>query len=191
MKTLNNFEEKLILKKALKGKKEAFSEIYDFYIIRIFRFIYLKTSSKETAEDLASEVFLRYWKRIKNGTKDKDLKKKIANDKIGSFLYKISKNLIIDFYRKKEVLTVEIDDSIKEKIKDQKQDILADVNAKQEVEEMIKTLGKLKDEYREIIILRYVEELSIIEVAEITGKSSGSVRVLLHRAVKALKGAVK
>jgi RNA polymerase sigma-70 factor (ECF subfamily) len=190
MKTLNDFEEKLILKRALSGKKEAFSEIYDFYVVRIFRFIYLKTSSRETAEDLASEVFLRYWKRVKGGMKDKDLSETVVNDKIGSFLYKIARNLIIDFYRKKEILTVEIDSDIKDKIQDQKQDILADISAKQEVEEMMDALSKIKGEYREIIILRYVEELSLAEIEEITGKSSGSLRVLSHRAIKALKSVV-
>ncbi|MBW2661451.1 MAG: RNA polymerase sigma factor [Deltaproteobacteria bacterium] len=185
MKTLSDFEEKLILKRAL--AKEAFSEIYDFYIIRIFRFIYLKTSSKETAEDLASEVFLKYWKRIKEGMEDESLGEVISNDKTKSFLYKIARNLIIDFYRKKEFPTVEIDSDIKDKIQDQKQDILAYISAKQEVEEMMEALRKLKGEYCEIIILRYVEELSILEIAEIIGKSSGSVRVQLHRATKALK----
>ncbi|MCK5466232.1 RNA polymerase sigma factor, partial [Candidatus Parcubacteria bacterium] len=175
-------------KRALAGKKEAFSEIYDFYIIRIFRFIYLKTSSKETAEDLASEVFLKYWKRIKEGMEDESLGEVISNDKTKAFLYKIARNLIIDFYRKKEVPTVEIDNDIKDKIRDQKQDILAYVSAKQEVEETMRVLSKLKDEYREIIILRHVEELSFAEIAEIIGKSSGSVRVQLHRATKALKG---
>ena len=177
----------MILKRALSGKEEAFSEIYDFYVIRIFRFIYLKTSSKETAEDLASEVFLRYWKRIKKGMKDKSLSETVVNDKIGSFLYKIARNLIIDFYRKKKILTVEIDSDIKNKIRDQKQDILAYINAKQEVEEIMDALGKIKGEYREIIILRYIEDLSLAEIAEITGKSSGSLRVLSHRAIKALK----
>ena len=190
MKTLNDFEEKLILKRALAGKEEAFSEIYDFYVIRIFRFIYLRTSSKETAEDLASEVFLRYWKRIKKGMRDENFGEIIANDKIRPFLYKIAKNLIIDFYRKKEIPTVEIDDNIKDKIRDQKQDIMAYISIKQEVEEMMEALGKLKDEHREIIILRHVEGLSITEIAEITEKSSGSVRVSLHRAIKELKGMV-
>ena len=157
MKTLSDFEEKLILRKALSGEKEAFSEIYDFYVVRIFRFIYLKTSSRETAEDLVAEVFLRYWKRIKKGMGDESLSETIANDKIGSFLYKIARNLIIDFYRKKEILTVEIDNDIKDKIQDQKQDILAYISAKQEVEETMKALRKIKGEYREIIILRHVE----------------------------------
>ena len=191
MKTLNDFEEKLILKRALAGKEEAFSEIYDFYVIRIFRFIYLKTSSKETAEDLVSEVFLRYWKRIKKGMRDEVLGETVANDKVRPFLYKIAKNLIIDFYRKREIPTVEIDSDIKDKIRDQKQDILAYVSVKQEVEEIMKALGKLKDEHREIIILRHVEDLSIAEIAEITGKNSGSVRVQLHRAIKALRRVVK
>ena len=190
MKTLNDFEEKLILRKALSGRKEAFSEIYDFYVVRIFRFIYLKTSSRETAEDLASEVFLRYWKRIKEGMKDENLGEDVANDKVKPFLYKIARNLIIDFYRKKEIPTVEIDNDIKDKIQDQKQDILACVSAKQEVKEMMKALSKIKGEYREIIILRHIEELSIIEIAEITGKSGGSVRVSLHRAIKALKKSI-
>jgi RNA polymerase sigma-70 factor (ECF subfamily) len=95
--------------------------------------------------------------------------------------------LIIDFYRKKEIPTVEIDDNIKNKIQDQKQDIMAYISIKQEVEEMMKALSKLKDEHREIIILRHVEGLSITEIAEITEKSSGSIRVSLHRAIKELK----
>lgn len=190
MKILNDFEEKLILKRALSGKKEAFSEIYDFYIIRIFRFIYLKTSSKETAEDLASEVFLRYWKRIKKGMEDESLNETIADDKVKPFLYKIARNLIIDFYRKKEILTVEIDSDIKDKIQDQKQDILADISKKEEIRELINSLEQIKDEYREVVILRYVEDLPTIEIAEITGKTNGSVRVLLHRAVKALKNSI-
>ena len=123
--------------------------------------------------------------------KDENLSRAIANDRIGPFLYKISRNLIIDFYRKKKIIAVEIDSEIKDKIQDQKQDILAYINAKQEVEEMMKALSKLKDEHREIIILRHIEGLSIAEITEITGKSSVSVRVQLHRAIKALKSVVK
>jgi len=79
MKALkNDFEEKLILKKALAGEKEAFSEIYDFYVVRIFRFVYLKTSSKETAEDLASEVFLKYWFEILETNKKGDEKQEFG-----------------------------------------------------------------------------------------------------------------
>lgn len=192
MKTLSSLEEKLILKRAQKGDREAFAEVYDFYVVRIFRFIYLKTSSKETAEDLTSEVFLKCWKYVgaqgaqKEGEKNEE-KETVKENKLKSFLYKIARNLIIDFYRKKQVLIVEIDESLKDKIKDQKQDILAEINAKQEIEELMSALEKLKDGQREIIILRYVEDLSVNEIAEITGRSTGAIRVSLHRAIKALE----
>ena len=190
MKTLNSLEEKLILKKAQKGDKGAFAQVYDFYVVRIFRFIYLKTSSKETAEDLTSEVFLKCWKYVKK-RKENDEEEIIKEDKLGSFLYKIARNLIIDFYKKKQVPTVEIDENSKNEIIDKKQDILAKVSAKQEIEGLMKALSKLRGEYREIIILRHVEDLSIKEMAEITGKTSGSVRVQLHRGVKALEKTMK
>ena len=160
MKTLNSLEEKIILRKAQRGDRDAFAEVYDFYVVRIFRFIYLKTSSKETAEDLTSEVFLKCWKHIRV-KKEKGEKEIVKGNKLGSFLYKIARNLVIDFYKKKQVPTVEIDDSLKDKIRDKKQDILAEVSAKQEIEDLMKALAKLKGEQREIIILRHVEDLSI------------------------------
>ena len=189
MKALDNLEEKLILRRAEKGDKEAFAEIYDFYVVRIFRFVYLKTSSKETAEDLTSEVFLKCWKHIKTRV-EKNEEEIIQESRLGSFLYKIARNLVIDFYRKKQIPTIEIDDKLKNKIKDQKQDILSEISAKQELEKLKVALSKLKDEYREIIILRHVEDLSTKEIAEITGRTDSSVRVLLHRAVKALEKAM-
>ena len=186
MKELENLEEKLILKRALNGEREAFAEIYDFYVVRIFRFVYLKTSSKETAEDLTSDTFLKCWRYIKQ--KNEAGKKEIVkNNKISSFLYKIARNLIIDHYRKKKDLIIEISEEEKGAIIDHKQDILAEINKKQEIEELRKSLSRLKDDYQEILILRHVEDLSMQEIAEITGKKEGAIRVQLHRAVKALE----
>lgn len=190
MKTLNSLEEKLILERAQMGDEEAFAEVYDLYVVRIFRFIYLKTSSKETAEDLTSEVFLKCWVFVKK-RKEGGEKEIVEGNKLGSFLYKIARNLIIDFYKKKQLPTIEIDESLKNKIEDKKQDILAEVSAKQEIKELMEALGKIKDSYREIIILRHVEDLSPKEIAEITGRSAGSIRVSLYRAVKALEKVMK
>lgn len=190
MKELENFEEKLILKRAEEGEKEAFAEIYDFYVVKIFRFVYLKTNSKETAEDLTSETFLKYWKYIKAKGKTGE-KEKIENNKIGSFIYKIARNLIIDYYRKKNFAAIEISEEEKETIIDQKQDILAELTRKQEIEELRKALGQLKDDYQEILILRYVEDLSIAEIAEITEKKKGAIRVQLYRAAKMLEKVMK
>ena len=179
-------EEKLILKKLQNGEKEAFAEIYDIYSVRIFRFVYLKTGSKETAEDLTSEVFFKFWKYIElkneagNG-------KFVLNNSFSSFIYKIARNLIIDYYRKKKDYLIDIDEEKKDTIVDENQDILANLNKKEEIEDLKESLSYLKDDYQGILILRYVEDFSMGEIAEITGKKQGALRVQIHRAVKSLE----
>ena len=184
MSTTNSMsiEEKLILSRAQKGEREAFAEIYDFYVVKIFRFIYLKTGSRENAEDLTADVFLKSWEYIKGRNKE--------INKIESFLYKIARNVIIDFYKKKSNSELDINEEAESRIPDKKQDIFGNLNRKQEIEELIKALEKIKSEYREVIILRHVEEMSIAEIAEIMESTEGSIRVKIHRAVKALRKAI-
>lgn len=183
-------EEKLILKRLQSGEKEAFAEIYDIYSVRIFRFVYLKTGSKETAEDLTSETFFKFWKYI-------ELKNEIGNGKFvlknsfSSFIYRITRNLIIDYYRKKKDYSINIDEEEKDIIVDEKQDILANLTKKEEIEDLKESLSYLKDDYQEILILRYVEDLTMAEIADITGKREGALRVQIHRAVKALEKVVE
>ena len=61
------------------------------------------------------------------------------------------------------------------------------VEANQELEKLLLTIKQLKQEYQEVVLLRYVEEMSISEIAEILSKSTLNVRVTLHRAGKKLR----
>ena len=70
--------------------KETFSQIYDQWIEKIFRFVFLKVNSEEVAQDLTSETFTRCWECFKNGDKI---------DNPSAFLYQIARNLVVDFYR--------------------------------------------------------------------------------------------
>jgi RNA polymerase sigma-70 factor (ECF subfamily) len=76
----------------MENLRKSFSKIYDQYIDKIYRFIFLKVNSPEISQDLTSETFLRTWEVFKN--------KEIKN--IQAFLYKIAKNLVINYYREKE-----------------------------------------------------------------------------------------
>jgi len=187
MYEIDSIEEKLILQRAVKGDSAAFAEIYDFYVVKIYRFIYLKTSSREIAEDLTSDTFLKCWKYIQKKKNEGNSKNIIKNNNLGPFLYKIARNLVIDYYRKKKDLLVEIDEAEKYAIADDKQDLLSQITRKQDIEELRLALSSLKDEYQEILILRYVEDLDMKEIAEITGRSEGALRVQIHRATKALE----
>lgn len=105
-----------------------------------------------------------------------------------ALLYKISRNLIIDHYRRnKNRETVSLDGDNGIEVIDEKRSASRVMELKTDLLVLETKLPELKDEYREVIILRFVNELSIKEVAEILDKSKGNTRVLIFRALKALK----
>ncbi len=156
--------------------RKKFSKIYDQCIDKIYRFIFLKVSSEEIAQDLCSETFLRGWQSYKNNPK-------IENP--SAFLYRIARNLVIDHYRQKgrnqfvspEVVPiVDPNPGIEEK---------AAINS--DLEQVKAVLADLKEDYQNAIIWRYLDDLSIPEVAKMLDKTEETTRVTLHRALKALK----
>ncbi len=178
---IGKIEEKLLLYRIKKNDQAAFIKAYDLYIDQLYRFIYFKVGSREEAEDLCSSVFLKTWNYILgNNLKDhKTLK---------ALLYKIARNLIIDYYRKNKAKeTVSLDDDAAREITDEKQNLKYDLELKADLLVLETKLPELKDEYREVIILRFINELSIKEISEILDKSKGNVRVLIYRSLNAFK----
>lgn len=170
--------EKIIVLKALTGDKVAYSYIFDKYHKKIYRFIFFKVSNQELAEDLASQVFLQVWEHIINKNKITELQ---------AFIYQVARNKVIDYYRNKEKEELPLifeNQEAGSSIKINEQKIL-DQAIDNEV--LTKLINKLKGNYREVIILRFVEEYSINEIAKILNKSKVNIRVLIHRALKELK----
>jgi len=174
--------DKEILFRLKESDRNAFMAAYDKYIEDIYRFVYFKVSNHDEAEDLTSQVFLKVWNYIQTNSMGeyKTLK---------SFLYKVARNLVIDYYRKnanKNEFSLS-DEAAPIDIKDEKQDPIGELELKYDIESLEKNLDKLKTEYREVIIMRYINELDIAEIALILEKSKGNVRVLIFRALKALR----
>ena len=166
--------EKLILFKASRGDSEAYGELFDKYSKPINRFIYFKVATEEIAEDLASQAFLKVWEYILEGKKIKQFK---------PFIYRTARNLIIDYYRtrEKEELPLIYDS---EDIPDQ---LKIDPDKEIDKQNLERLIASLKSDQREIIVLRYIEGFSIKEISKIVDKSSGNVRVIIHRAIKELQ----
>ncbi|MDX9893213.1 MAG: RNA polymerase sigma factor [Patescibacteria group bacterium] len=176
----SKFQEKLLLLRLKKKDPEAFSKIYDLYVTPIYRFIYFKVASRQDAEDLTSELFLKIWQYATESDEE------IEN--LRALLYRSARNLVIDFYRRNARRDLTRDEEVLNNVQDERQQsLLARIDTELGMRSIEKVLRQLKDEYREVILLRYVEELSIGEIADILGKSRGSVRVLLHRALKVCK----
>ncbi len=168
----------LLLRLKHQRDPETFSRVYDDHIDQIYRFVLFKVSSKEIAEDITSEVFLKTWQYIQ------DRSKEIGD--IRAFLYRIARNLVIDFYRERaKNSTIPLDENFINL--PNKEDIRITVEQKDSLEEIYRAMRKLKNEYQEVLLLRFVDELSTSEIASVLEKKRGAVRVLLSRAERALK----
>ena len=172
-----HLKEKLLLLRLKKKDPEAFAQLYDLYMTPIYRFIYFKVPSQQDAEDLTSEVFLKTWQYATQ--KDEEI------ENLRALLYRMARNLVIDFSRSRARQDWVNDEEAALKIPDvRQQKLLAQIEAKTELESLEGIMRQMKDEYRELLLLRYIEELSIGEIADVLQKTKGSVRVQLHRALK-------
>jgi len=161
--------------------RENFSKIYDQYVTKIYRFIYLKVSSQEAAEDLSSEVFVRTWETYRSEST------KIEN--IQAYLYQIARNVVADHYRARKIRTVSVEETAE--IVDPADSLQGQAVLNLEMDRIQKALATIQGDYQDLIIWRYLDELSVPEIAQITGKTEENVRVGIHRALQALKGKVE
>lgn len=158
-----------------KGDKESFSKLYDYFIDNIYRFVYFKVKSGE-AEDITELVFIKAWENRKK-----------YNSKKGAFaswLYTIARNTIIDHYRVQKEVS-ELHDYIPDESKN------ADPRALTEdvltSEKLRLAINKLPANYRDILLLRFIEDMEYSEIADALGKSEGSIRITQFRAIKQLR----
>ncbi len=156
--------------------RKIFSKIYDRYIDKIYRFIFLKVSSQEIAQDLTSETFLKGWESFKNGTK-------IENPQ--AFLYRIARNLVIDHYREKGRAQIVSAEYVS--IVDPREDVEEAAVLKSDINTVRLALASLKEDYQNVIIWHYLDDLPITEVAKLLDRTEDATRVLLSRALKSLR----
>lgn len=160
--------------------RKTFSKIYDEYIKKIYRFILLKVSSEDIAKDICSETFLKAWEAYKKDSK-------IEN--VQAFLYTIAKNLVIDFYRKRGRTEVISADQIP--IIDPGPRLEDQIAITSDFEQVKASMANLKEDYQNVIVWSYIDDLPISEVAKMMDKTEETTRVTLHRALKALKNEIK
>lgn len=151
---------------------QEFKESYLKYSDKIFRFLFWHSKDPYLAEDLTSEVFLRAWKdwaRVKTGP-------------LQAWLYRVARNLLIDQIRKKKDLPIESAGEISVD-----PNLLEQLEKDEEKQKVGTALKALPENLKSVVVLRFMENLSAKEVAQIMGISEVNVRVLQHRALLKLK----
>lgn len=164
--------------------RRKFSRIYRQQVKEIYRFIFLKVESKETAEDLTAEVFRRGWLSFRRGLDPNSPQKKIKQPR--AFLYHLTRYIIVDYYRHNpSVNTVSSEERNefpdKEPSIEEQQEVILNRNRVQ------RALASLKDDYREILVQYYINELSLRQIAKIEELSLTAIKTRLYRARQALR----
>ena len=160
-----------------KEVEKEFLEAYESYSDALFRFCYFKTNDKELALDLVSDVFLKAWAYVQEGKEVKNFR---------PFLYRIADNMVIDWYRKKKAVSL---DALHEDGFDPV-DTRAQSDEYAQVQEAMALLSRLEDGDRAIILMRYVDELSPKEIAEVFDQTENNISVRIHRALKRLRSLI-
>ncbi len=173
-----------LVAKARDGDRDAFEKLMELFQARIFRMIYYRTGSRMDAEDMTQEIFLQAYRKLA-GLREVD--------RFQSWLFSIAMNRLRDFRRKKMVLslfgTLEGDDDAKLLEPPLHHDQTAlDSLLREEFWNRVKQLTEQFSRWeREIFLLRFLDHLSIKEIAQVLRKSESAVKTHLYRAVKKFK----
>ena len=177
---MNKITEKFLLHR-IRTRKDtgAYAEIYDAYADRISRFVRLKVRTESDTEELQAEVFTKAWGYLCDN--------QVGN--LNAYLYTVARGVIADFYRKRasRISTVELVDA---QSVDDGTDIERETAMRGDLAEVKEALEGLSEEYREIIVMRFFDQMEPSEIAHVLGKTANNIRVTLHRATHALKRAI-
>jgi len=165
--------------------RAKFSRLYRHQVEKIYRFIFFKVESKETAEDLTSEVFRKTWIIYQAGFDPASEQEKLKNPR--AFLYRVAKNTVIDYYRRRPKQSPLSDEELE--IADLSQNPEEDQDLELDLARIKKALTGLKGEYQDILIQYYLNNLSLREITKDSGQSLSAAKTTLHRAREALKKA--
>ena len=167
-----------LIQRASKGDRQAFGLLYEKYLEAIYQYMFYRVGSEQEAEDLTEKVFLKIWERIPRLSREAPVRN------FRAWLYRISHNLVVDYYRtRKETAPLS---SYESQIPADR-GIEDNVDNQHEREMLVKAITQLEPQYQEIIVARFINQLSHAETAEIVRKSEGHVRVLQYRALKKLR----
>lgn len=167
-----------LVEKAKRGDPGAFGELYEAYAPRVFRFLFAHLDDRLDAEDLTEEVFLRVWEALPGF--------RLRGVPFGGYVFRVARNALYDHYRRSgRSRTTE--DFEQEHIDPAQPDPAESVPMKMEHRELRRTLVKLPEDYRMVVVLRFLVGLSTDETAAALGRSIGATRVLQHRALLSLR----
>lgn len=166
----------------MESQEDRFLKAFEDYSDALFRHASIRISDRERAIDIVHDTFTKVWSYVRAGHQI---------DSYRSFLYKVLNNLIIDEYRKRKELSLDallseegVDEGSFPELSESTVEALA---ATIDGQKAFALLGDLPDEYREVIIMRFVDGLGPREISDLIEESENVVSVRIHRGLKLLR----
>jgi RNA polymerase sigma-70 factor (ECF subfamily) len=172
-------EDELVLR-ASRGDADAFSDLYERFADRIYRYIYFRVTDGESAEDLTSKVFLKAWEHLPTFRR--------SNSPFIAWLYTIAHNTLVDFYRTSRQ-TARLDEVAA--LPALEPSPAEQTDQRLEAQRLRRAVEELSPTQRNVITMRLIEGMATDEIAERLHKSEGAVRAVQMRALQALEGILR
>ena len=170
----------LLISRARTGDREAFGGLVEQYRDNVYRLAYRMCGNAYDADEAAQEAFVAAWRALPNFRGDA---------KFSTWLYRLTTNAAIDVMRR-EKRHQTVGDGEMMDLADDADSPQETVERTEQQEAVQKALATLSEEYREVLLLRYMEELDYAEIAEVLQLPSGTVKSRINRAKAALKTAL-
>ena len=167
-----------LVERAQQGDAEAFGALYDRFQPEIVRYLAHRTGDADAAEDLAQQVFLKAWQAIP--------RYEARGVPFKAWLYRMAHNQMVDHFRTKRQTTDLEGIDVPEEAEAEEFVLAAEMS-----EALTLALGRLSEDHRQVLTLRFLMEKSAREIAEIMGRKEVTVRGLQMRALQALRRAIE
>jgi len=173
----SEIDEKALIERA-KTDKEAFGELYERYVDRIYNYVYYRTGNVADAEDLTAKIFMRAMRHIPR-FEDRGVP-------FSAWLYRIAHNLVANWHRDNSRRhLISLDNVAQWQLSEAGPEFLTQLIEDREA--LLKAIRRLPAERQELLILKFVERLSNAEIGEVMGRSEGAIKSLYHRTLLALR----
>jgi RNA polymerase sigma-70 factor, ECF subfamily len=163
-----------------KTDKEAFGEIYERYVDKIYKYIYYRVGNQSDAEDLTSRVFFRAMAHVEN-YEDRGVP-------FQAWLYRIAHNLVANHHRDRgRRKIIPLDDYVMNGLFSNADGPERAAEHMEERERLMLAIKSLPEDRQQLLILKFVDRLSNAEIGNIMGRTEGAVKSLYHRTLTALR----
>jgi RNA polymerase sigma-70 factor (ECF subfamily) len=172
----NKLDERALIEQA-RHDRQAFGELYELHVDRIYNYIYYRTGNQHDAEDLTARVFFRAIQHISH-YQDRGAP-------FAAWLFSITRNMLANWYRDTgKWKMVPLDNMLHQQLEDGPE---YSIEKGQDRDALLAAIRRLPPERQDLLILKYVEQMTNSEIGQMMGRSEGAIKSLYHRTLHSLR----